>query len=139
MQRNCGCMMYAPTCRHHRPSTDLSCTSDHHRLQTAGPLTSESRPSAQSLLIVRPICTTVWVSTRLTISMHILTCAGYSLLTIEHDSPPTIIHPQLSPDGWPLRHSISRYDDQSLVVRNIATKLQMHDVCSDLQTSSTID
>ena len=79
------------------------------------------------------------MSTWLTISMHILTCADFSLLTIDHDSPPTIILPQLIAGGWPLKHSISRFDDQSLVTRKVATQLQMHDVCSDLQTSSTID
>ena len=68
------------------------------------------------------------MATRLTISMHILTCAGYSLLIFEHDSPPTIILPQLIAGGWPLKYSISRFDDQSLVTRKVAMKLQMHDV-----------
>ena len=81
------------------------------------------------------------MTTRLPTSMNLLTCAGYGLQTIDDDLPSIIIHPQLSPGGWSqtCKHSISRFDDQSLAARNIATKLQMHDVCSDVQTSSTID
>ena len=64
-----------------------------------------------------------------------LDSTAHRVLTIE----PTIIHPQISAGAWPLKHSISGFDDQSLAVRNIATRLGMHDVSSDLQTSSTID
>ena len=37
-----------------------------------------------------------------------LDSTAHRVLTIE----PTIIHPQLSAGGWPLKYSISRFDDQ---------------------------
>jgi hypothetical protein len=83
-------------------------------------LTSDSRLSSQPFLMVS---TQVYTNLGLDSTAH-------SLLTV--------VHPQLSAGGWPLKHSIPRFGDQSLAARNVATKLRMHDVCSDLRTSSTI-